>query len=544
MLLFGAAFLAADVAVARRFCIEMTKSLRKLRKDAQKRNSRDDVRAENRRNAVVSLRKDPSRTARSLAASFHLSLHAAQSLKRAVMPRDDGLLSKLLNPRENRAGRRCVLTKEEESILKAGFNHFNSNVSAADEDSARSMMGKIASDGRGDCCKNELPCKGAFIHFRARNPDLTNRRQNAKDQAKTKAETWSHVSSLKDALEEVLEKHPSPRSNPEAIVNIDEVGVNTEFGERKKTLVSTSSRAGAGAAPPPACEKHATLVISASAAGRIAPPFFAVAGKNAMSSWAWPLDAAASSLPTELQQCGREDWIDSEAAVFASPNGSMGISLIRLAIDHIGRFFRRFAPPAEPPLLLLDGHSGRNGPFWLLKATKHFIEIAKPPASASRFLQPCDNAINKQFKRNLRRARGSMLRRSFALSTGSPQFKLICASHAMRSISPSDCRKSFEATGIWPMGMRFLLPFQTPYRKVVEAAEEENARLSERPKTRNLAREKDSETVAKTRAVLQGSNIGPAKAIQKITATLKNAVAANSLILGPSAILSPPHLGE
>ena len=63
------------------------------------------------------------------------------------------------------------------------------------------------------------------------------------------------------------------------------------------------------------------------------------------------------------------------------------------------------------------------------------------------------------------------------------------------------------------MGVRFLLPLQAPYRKVVEAAEEENAPLSERPKTRNFAREKGSEAATKLGAALQGANIGLAKAI-------------------------------
>ena len=94
-----------------------------------------------------------------------------------------------------------------------------------------------------------------------------------------RAETWNHIGSLKAALEEVLEKYPSLRSDPEAIVNVDETAVNAALEERKRVLVSSKLRTGACKISPIATEKHQTSIISVSATGRIAPPFL-VAGKT------------------------------------------------------------------------------------------------------------------------------------------------------------------------------------------------------------------------------------------------------------------------
>ena len=318
-----------------------------------------------------------------------------------------------------------------------------------------------------------MPSREAFLHLRSRLEEFTYRRHDSKEKAKVDAESYQHVKTLKDTLEEVFRKHPSLRTNPEAIINVDECEVATAFGERSKSLVPNSSRNGECKQKIIGSDKHVTAVIAASAAGRLAPPFFVVAGKNTLSFWTEPLDIDGSSLNESCKVYTRKNWFDPLSALYTTPNGSMECTLIHLVISHINIFFRKFVPPADPILVLLDGHSSRNGLYWLLKAVEYRIEIVKAPANTSHFLQPCDQSINKSFKRHVRKMRDLLVRCYHGIATGKPKFKLICASYALRCISANDVRASFGGTGLWPTDMRFLDRFQTPRQRLINSADDE-----------------------------------------------------------------------
>lgn len=202
-----------------------------------------------------------------------------------------------------------------------------------------------------------------------------------------------------------------------------------------------------------------------------------------MTSWAQPLNEGIFQLGCSLGQRQRESWLDRDAAMRAAPNGDAEKTTIHLIIDHISLRFRKLAPPSEPLLLLLDGHSSRKGLLWLMKAVERRIEAAKAPASASHFLQPCDETINKKLKTRARKTRGISLQRSTAAGAGAPQLKLICASHALRWMPPGDATAAFEATGIWPMNMQLLRGFCAPRKRIADEAVAEKENLERRPKS-------------------------------------------------------------
>ena len=128
--------------------ITMPKTPRKLRKEAERRNKRDELVAKSRKEAVRALEVDPSATVRDIASTFNLSRTVAHRIKKAFSSNDSAELEKLVNPRQNRAGRRCVLSQEEENLLKAGASRFGFEGKLADQATVRSAMVEIASDGR------------------------------------------------------------------------------------------------------------------------------------------------------------------------------------------------------------------------------------------------------------------------------------------------------------------------------------------------------------------------------------------------------------
>ena len=498
----------------------MTKSIRKLRSEIRQRSFRDSERTKNRVDAINAVKEDSTITVRQLASSFFLSRGIAHKIKRAAQLRGISRIEELASPRTHRAGRKSVLSEEERNLLAESAERFLADGRLPTENAVRVAMGQIAADGGKNSYKSGMPCRDAFLQFRAERSDLALRRNSEGNAAKSRAENFEHANSHATALEEVFKKHPHLQRSPEAIINLDETEVRTEFGERVRALTPKSSRTGAPKPTFPGSEKHATAVIAASAAGRVAPPFFAVAGKNTMNSWAEPLDSRIFNLQGGLEIYGRGEWLDNEAAICATPEGSMEIALMHSLIDHINRFFRKFTPQQNPILVLLGGHSSRNGFFWLMKATKLNAEVVKSPANASHFLQPCDSGINKKLHQHIRKTRDALLRNSAAASAGAPQFKIICASHALRSIAAADVIRSLDSAGLWPLGMRFVEPFRSDEKQARGLLEREKA--PPRASKRGAARQMDSEAANEMQMMLRDRGTGPANALQKASDLLAN----------------------
>lgn len=148
-------------------------------------------------------------------------------------------------------------------------------------------------------------------------------------------------------------------------------------------------------------EKHFACVDAISAAGRLAPPFFAAAGKNAMPGWVEPIGHDLSSHDAELRALGEKDWLDGDAAICASPKEPLEKSLIHPAIDHVQKIFRKFAPPAGPLLAPLDVRSSRNGMLWLAKAKENSLRLQRFRRAHLAFCSLAMMPLTKPFKGKL-----------------------------------------------------------------------------------------------------------------------------------------------
>ena len=103
----------------------MTKSLRRVRANPRVRDTRDDLRAKNHREAAAAISQFPEKPIREIASAHNISRDVAHKIKKATRENTDAALPKVLNPKENRAGRRPALSNEEHDIFVAGIRRFS-----------------------------------------------------------------------------------------------------------------------------------------------------------------------------------------------------------------------------------------------------------------------------------------------------------------------------------------------------------------------------------------------------------------------------------
>ena len=332
---------------------------------------------------------------------------------------------------------------------------------AATVEDLKAVMHEISRDGRPDVPAG-FPSSDTIRVWRAKNRDITLRGFENKDRSEVLSERYDHVHTLKLALQSVEAFNPRILGNSDNIWNIDEISVETTFGERYKTFGSSSTNHGGSVMTTEsgAGGKHVTAVIAVSALGRIAPPFFIVAGKHVMSRWTDPFDEMLFRDPEGIpHRALYPNWFPGSGVVVCSEKGSMTKVILTIFMRHLARYARKFVTHDDPILLLLDGHKSRRGTEWLEVASQNNIEVVQMPANTSHFLQPCDQFVNKSFKSQVRKSR-DYLTNLCAINAGDIQMKLILGIDGHHSISENDIRRSFHSTGIWPMDFWFMDRFK------------------------------------------------------------------------------------
>ena len=214
-----------------------------------------------------------------------------QRMKFAIESGNENEIEKPLSPADNRAEKRPLLSAIENKMVKSRVVFASTRGFAATVEDLKAVMHEIARDGRPDVPAG-FPSSDTIRAWRAKNRDITLRGFESKDRSKIPSERYDHVQMLKLALQSVEAFKPGILGNPDNIWNIDETSVETTFGERYKTFRSSSIKHGGGVMTTESGGggKHVTAVIAVSASGRVAPPFFIVAGKHVMSRWTDPLD--------------------------------------------------------------------------------------------------------------------------------------------------------------------------------------------------------------------------------------------------------------
>lgn len=424
------------------------------------RDTRDAIEAAKRERAYE-LIEEGTLSMRAIARATEVSRGTVSRLKCAYDNRENDYapVRALLNPKENRAGRRSVLSALEQNKLSQKMVQGSQRGFAYSLDDARQVMGKIASDGRKNSFKNAIPSAATVRKFRCDHRELTVRTGRNKDLSKLKAQTYAHVKTFQEALLRVIKSYPCVAQNPDFLWNCDEVGICCERGRKVRVFTSAtaqcSNRTGSsdsGTGP------HITMVMAISASGRKAPPFLIVKGKNIMSAWFAPIPLHPSKASEGIQRFCRPGWMPQDACIVTSENGSMTKDIMPLFMQHLHKAAESGGSKRrenERRLLVLDGHGSRNGIDWLDFATDKGWEVVKSPANTSHFLQACDDRVNLRVQDGVKALRDSLLE-CIHMTTKSIPFKLMAAVAGHSSVSSIDIHDSWDTTGLWPMDFRFM----------------------------------------------------------------------------------------
>ena len=236
-------------------------------------------------------------SARKASRETGVSRTTATRIKRAYESSEKVALKKLLDPEGNHAGRKTVLSADEEHLVVQRTIHAAQRGFAVDNTVMSTVHAKIAADR---CAKyaNVLPSPDAIRSFRARNRSLAYRVAENVTTARLAAENLPHISSLKRALQQVEHDYPGIFSEPSRIWNWDETAVLGEYGKKVRCYASATTHSGGARRSIRDSGKHVTAGIAVAACGSIAPLFLIASGKRVVTAWKKPLR--------------REDYTDSQ----------------------------------------------------------------------------------------------------------------------------------------------------------------------------------------------------------------------------------------
>ena len=133
----------------------------------------------------------------------------------------------------------------------------------------------------------------------------------------------------------------------------------------------------------------------------------------------------------------------------------MEMRLIHHLIQHFNKHVRKYVFSENSYCLTLDGHSSRKGFAWLEYCQRVSCEVLQLPSDTTHFLQPCDQKINKSFKRSLKTYR-NMLCRLRTINMRAIRTKSLLAIIGYESVTEKEIIESFELCGLWPMNYRFI----------------------------------------------------------------------------------------
>ena len=520
-------------------------------RESKRRDSRDDKTKKNRAEfiqriengaSVAAARREcdiPRTTAKRLASAFKSRAKDPQALER------------MLNPHENRAGRRSVISKEEQGLIVQTCEHAEISGASVGIDQVKIMCAEISNDGRKGF-KKGIPSDGTIRKFRADNRALTVRTYRPKDNAKVKAECYTHVKSFKTVLQHVEEDNCGIFSKGDTVWNFDETCVNSDRSRKEKVLSSTrlhhggASRAsGVGSGG-----KHVTDVVAISAAGDLAELFLIVEGEYKMTGWFEPLRMKAEDIKVlrggvDLRPYCEESWFPSNGCVQMQGAGSMTKDLMPIFLQH----FRVQVDKTHPHLsgkqvvLLTDGHSSRSRAdvSWIEKARKLSLVVALSPANTTHFLQACDHIVNKSLSKWVTETKEAMLANGM-ISVHTVQAKLIMAVESHKRLSRSEIVKSWEDIGLFPMDYRFLTMFEEKFKAAAQATAEARNELANGEGAASCEsshpRKSDAVIAAELREILADGEVSDARKLQSVSTQLQREKTTGSIL---QDALRPPQ---
>ena len=129
--------------------------------------------------------------------------------------------------------------------------------------------------------------------------------------------------------------------------------------------------------------------------------------------------------------------------------------------------FLAYAPPSQPLLLLMDGHSSHFSPLFVNSAPEEqIIGFCLPPNSTHK-TQPLDKGVFGPLKRSWREECHSYIMNNPGKVITRYQFSMLIGKAWMKSVIPSNIVSGFRITGIYPTDRYKVIP-KSPSKPLCE----------------------------------------------------------------------------
>ena len=170
-----------------------------------------------------------------------------------------------------------------------------------------------------------------------------------------------------------------------------------------------------------------TIVGCVSAGGQCLPPMVIWDRKNL------PPELAVGEVPGTIYGLSSKGWIDQE--------------LFNLWFS---QHFLRYAPPARPLLLLLDGHSSHFCPATIRCAAEEQVIVFSLPPNTTHLTQPLDKGIFGPLKVAWREVCHQFLVKHPGMQVNKLNFSSLFSDAWVQALTPRNILAGFHTTGVYP----------------------------------------------------------------------------------------------
>jgi len=266
---------------------------------------------------------------------------------------------------------------------------------------------------------------GWWESFCRRHAEITLRVTAPLSQARAKATDVSVINKYFDTYQATLDEYEL-NEKPCQLFNIDETGLPLsprplkmicQIGSKTPSCIESGNKS------------QVTVVGCVSAAGYSIPPMIVYSRKSSFLS----REMIQGEIPGTAYGFSSNGWMDQEL------------------FGHWLNHFLKYAPPARPVLLLMDGHSSHYCPSAIHQAAEHKVVLLTLPPNTTHLLQPLDKGIFGPLKIEWRKVCHEFTVENPGKLLTLRQFSAQFAKAWTNSMTIKNIMASFRTTGLFPV---------------------------------------------------------------------------------------------
>ena len=278
--------------------------------------------------------------------------------------------------------------------------------------------------------------------FLSRHPEISLRVSESVSKARALGMNRLAIEKYFNLLSEVLDKG-EVMNRPCQIFNLDETGmpldppppkIVAKKGQKHPTSIGSGKKG------------QVTILACVSAGGYCMPPLVIFNSRTLQNG----MDIG--EVPGTMYGLSETGWINGD--IFS---------------EWFAFHFLKYAPPARPLLLLMDGHSSHFTPDFIHKAASEDVIVMSLPPNSTHRIQPLDKGVFSPLKQAWREECHIFLLKNQGKVISKFSFSQIFSKAWLKSMTPSNIISGFHNTGIYPLDKTKLLPPQDKTRESVRS---------------------------------------------------------------------------